>query len=212
MSVNENFIYSLFSNVYYERELPQYDYNEIGTSEAVQCLLKSFFQRKLARKLFDPKIVILSFGRIVHLALQEKLEEHGYNVEVEKPIELDTITLYTHTDALHDTHTLEIKTITSMPTSILPQHFHQANTYTVAHKKPVGYITYIHKPSGIVKVFPYKPIAESFNYICLRAFRLSHAIRHNTTPEPEPSWLCRYCEYIDICPRPQRYTPRKGGF
>jgi len=210
-TVDANFLYSLFSKVYYEQELPNYDWNEAGTTESVQCLRKSFYQRKLARKLYEPKTVILSFGRIVHIALQEQLKQHGYNVEVEKPIPIQNITLYTHTDALHDTHTLELKTITSMPSQILLHHFHQANAYTVAHKKPIGYVAYIHKPSGIIKVFPYKPIIESFNYVCARAVRLSYSLRHNIVPDPEPSWLCRYCEYIDLCPTPKKTTPQKGG-
>jgi CRISPR/Cas system-associated exonuclease Cas4 (RecB family) len=211
-TVNDQFLYSLFSNVYYEHEYPKYDWNQVGTTEAIQCLLKSFFQRKLGRRLFEPKTVILSFGKIVHIALQKPLEQYGYVCEIEKPIPIENVSLMTHTDALHELHTLELKTISSMPTDILSQHFLQSNTYTVAHTKPIGYVGYIHKPSGICKVFSHKPEPRQFQYVCLRAVRLSHCLRHNITPAPEPSWLCRYCEYIDVCPNPQRHFGRKGGF
>lgn len=209
--VNDQFLYSLFSQVYYEYEYPKYDWNQVSTTESVQCLLKSFFQRKLAYKLLEPKTVILSFGRIVHLALQKPLEQHGYEVEAEKPYPIENMELMTHTDALHPTHTLELKTISSMPTTILSHHFLQSNTYVNVHKKPVGYVGYIHKPSGICKVFPHKPEIRPFNYVCLRALRLALHLRQNMTPVPEPSWLCQYCEYVKLCPNPQRKFGRKGG-
>jgi CRISPR/Cas system-associated exonuclease Cas4 (RecB family) len=209
--VTDQFLYSLFSNVYYEHTQPQYGSNECGTTEAVQCLLKSFYQRKVNRHLLEPKIVILSFGRIVHLALQDKLFKHGYHVEVEKPVVYDKFTLYTHTDALHDTHILEIKTCSSIPHQILQHHFLQANTYAVAHNKPVGYVAYIHKPSGIIKTLWFQPQTQAYQYVLLRAYRLTACLKTNTCPEPEPSWLCRYCEYVDLCPNPQRSFGRKGG-
>jgi CRISPR/Cas system-associated exonuclease Cas4 (RecB family) len=210
--VNDQFLYSLFSDLYYEQEYPQYDWNQITTTEAVQCLLKSFYQRKLAYKLYEPKTVILGFGRIVHIALQKQLQQHGYETEVEKPYQIENIQLMTHTDALHTNHTLELKTISSMPTEILSQHYLQSNTYINVHKKPIGYVAYIHKPSGIIKVFNHKPETRPFEYVCLRALRLSHNLRHSITPVPEPSWLCQYCEYVKHCPNPQKTFGKKGAF
>jgi hypothetical protein len=117
----------------------------------------------------------------------------------------------THVDALHVDHTLEIKTISSMPTEILSQHFLQSNTYVNVHKKSIGYVAYIHKPSGIIKVFSHAPETRPFNYVCLRALRLAYHLRQNMTPPPEPSWLCQFCEYVKKCPNPQRKFSRKGG-
>lgn len=211
MLINEKFMYELFSELYYDRALRQYNDDEVGTTESIQCLRKSFCQRKIGRKLLEPKIVILSFGDIVHTALREPLLKRGYNVEVEGKWKLPNGTLYVHSDAVHTDHTLENKTITRMPNSPLPHHFLQDNTYNFVLDKPIGYLSYLHKPSGIIKVFPCIKQEESFKYVCLRGIRLIHHLTRNTIPQPEPSWLCQYCEYYDMCPNPKKYVSRVGG-
>jgi CRISPR/Cas system-associated exonuclease Cas4 (RecB family) len=205
------FFYNLFSKIYYQRELPNYDNNEVSTTQAIQCLLKSFYERKLGRKLLEPKVVILSFGTIVHSALQDVLRKEGYETEVEKGFDIPNGTLFTHTDALHPEHSLEIKTITGMPHEILSQHYLQSNTYTSVHRRPIGYVGYIHKPSGICKVFSHQQDQRQFEYVLMRSVRLITHLKTNSTPVPEPSWLCQYCEYTDLCPAPKPAKRARGG-
>ena len=211
MSVDAQFMYDLFSDLYYSRVFRQYNDDEVSTTESIQCLLKSFLQRKLKRTMALPKIVILSFGNIVHTALREPLLNRGYDVEVEGEYDLINGTLYCHSDAVADTHTLENKTISRMPNSPLTHHFLQDNAYNFMLDKPIGYLSYLHKPSGIIKVFPCKRSLDGFKYVCMRGVRLVHRLTSNTMPKPEPSWLCRYCEYTDICPNPRKYVSRRGG-
>ncbi|RLG72880.1 MAG: hypothetical protein DRO23_09805 [Thermoprotei archaeon] len=197
------FLYKLFSNVYYQQVIPSYDWNQISVTEAKQCLLKSFYQRKLGRKLFDPKIVVLSFGRLIHTALQDQLIEHGYYPEYETTFEFGNVTLYSHADALHPEHVLEIKTISRKPHQILTHHQPQINAYCIINKRKLGYVAYIHKPSGNIYSFKWKPQHKMWEWLLMRAIRLSEHLRKNVPPKPEPSWLCRYCEYIDLCPKPK---------
>lgn len=211
MAVNPQFLYDVFSDVYYEHEYPTYTDYQVSTTESVQCLLKSFLNRKYHRRLLDQKIVILSFGKIIHLAVQKSLLHYGYQAEVEKPYPISDIELFTHADALHQTHGLELKTISTMPNEVLSHHYLQSNTYMTVHQKPEWYIGYIHKPSGIIKTFPIQQSNTAFQYVVLRAIRLSNCLRRNTLPNAEPDWLCQYCEYIDICPNPKRYVSKTGG-
>ena len=202
MSVTERTIYEMFSEVYYKRAFRAYTNDECSVTESIQCLLKSFFQRKLRRALHEPKIVILSFGSIVHEALREPLIRRKYEVEKEISVAIRDVLMYAHGDAVHTDHGLEFKTITARPTRVLSHHYLQANSYTYMFQKPLWYVDYIHKPSGYNKVFSVIPNEEAFRYVTLRAYRLCTCLRSNTMPPPEPSWLCTYCEYRDLCPNP----------
>jgi CRISPR/Cas system-associated exonuclease Cas4 (RecB family) len=212
LTIDSSFLYRTFSHIYYTQQLPEYDNNECSTTQSVQCLLKSFNERKFGRKLLDSKITLLTFGRIIHLALQDDLKKEGFDIEVEKQQDLPNGILWTHTDAIKDKASMEIKTISSMPTDILSHHYLQSNTYVNVNKLEIGYVPYIHKPSGIIKVFSHKPDQRQYIYVCSRATRLIHHLRTNVRPEPEPSWLCQYCEYTDICPAPKPLKRAKGGF
>ena len=201
--VTEKDIYKFFSEIYYKHEPREYKDDEVHVTEAIQCLLKSFYQRKLKRELYDSKIVVLSFGTLIHEALQDVLKKRGYALEVEGRKKLDGVILYAHADALHDDHILEFKTITRFPSEPLNHHKLQLNAYLHIFNKPIGYLVYVHKPSGTVKVYNVTPNETSFKYICLRASRLVAHLKSNKMPEPEPSWLCDYCEYVDVCPNPK---------
>jgi CRISPR/Cas system-associated exonuclease Cas4 (RecB family) len=209
--INPQFFYNLFSNIHYEQERPVYDNDECSVTQAVQCLLKSFYERKFNRKLLEPKVVILSFGRIIHLALQEQLQTLGYQTEAEAYVEIPQGKMWAHCDALGQNHMLEIKTISRIPNEILSHHYLQSISYTSIFKIPHGYVGYIHKPSGIIKVFPHEQDPRQYAYVLMRSARLITCLKRNTTPEPEPSWLCQYCEYPDLCPSQQKLRRGKGG-
>lgn len=212
MIPDSQLLYRMFADVFYPTEYLTTNPNEVHVTEATQCLLKSFLQRIKGRKLLDAKVVILSFGRITHKALQEQLIKHGYTVEVEKRYEFNNTTLLSHVDALAEDHILEIKTISRIPKEPLPHHYLQANAYSFIYDKPISYIAYIHKPSGICTILPCPKDLTRFEYVCYRAVRLAYYTRTNTMPTPDPSWLCRYCEYTDLCPKTQQTHSNKGGF
>jgi len=201
-TVNEQMIYEMFGEIYYREQLRPYTVTEISVTEAIQCLLKSFYQRMLRRALLEPKIVVLSFGKLVHEALGDPLVRRNYKINQEGKMELKDVTLYAHTDALASDHTLEFKTITAVPHNPLSHHVQQDNAYNFIFDRPSGYLVYIHKPSGMVRTFPVPRNEDMFQLTCLRSYRLSHCLRSRTLPVPEPSWLCTYCEYTDVCPSP----------
>jgi len=208
LTITEKDVYEMFTEIYYSRACLPYKDDEIHVTEATQCLLKSFFQRKLQRLLLEPKVVVLSFGDIVHKALHGPLKRRCYNVEVEGKYKLHGITLVGHADAQREGHVLEFKTISRMPHDALQHHILQTNAYNYIFNVDIGSIVYIHKPSGTIRIFDVPKDEEMFKYVCLRAYRLSLCLKNNNMPQPEPSWLCQYCEYTDVCPSPLK-TIRK---
>jgi len=208
LTLSEKDVYEMFAEIYYSRAYLPYSNVEIHVTEATQCLLKSFYQRKLQRLLLEPKVVVLSFGDLVHKALQEPLKRRNYNVEVEGKFNVSNVTLVGHADALHKSHVLEFKTISRIPHDVLEHHVLQTNAYNYIFNVDVGSVVYIHKPSGTIRIFDVPRSEEMFKYVCLRALRLSNCLKNNITPQPEPSWLCQYCEYVDVCPSPLK-TVRK---
>jgi len=209
MSVTDKDLYEMFAEIYYQRTFKIYTDTEIHVTEATQCLLKSFLQRKVRRALLEPKVVVLSFGDLIHEALKQPLIRRGYNVNAEGTYQMRNVTLYAHTDALASDHTLEFKTISRIPHNALSHHVLQDNAYNFIFDKPIGYIPYIHKPSGLITVYPIPKREDQFQYVCLKAYRLSICMRNNTMPKPEPSWLCQYCEYTDLCPSPLKVIRKR---
>lgn len=198
--VNAQMIYDCFGEVYKKAMFPQYTDKQVSVTETCTCLTKSFYGRRLGYKLMDSKTVILSFGRLVHEGLREPLLKRGFKPELEGVMPINGIELYAHGDSVRDDCGIDHKTISRIPEAPLIHHFYQSNAYMFVLDRPKWYINYIHKPSGIVKVFPIERLERAFQWNCLRAIRLSHCLKSNTTPQPEPSWLCRYCEYKLICP------------
>jgi CRISPR/Cas system-associated exonuclease Cas4 (RecB family) len=199
-NVNDKMIYECFSELYYNRIFKEYTDKQASVYETCQCLLKSFYQRKLRYKLMDNKLVILSFGNLVHEALKTPLEKRGFKHEKEGVMSVNGIELFAHGDAVRDDCGIDHKTITRMPHAPLIHHFYQTNAYIHVFGTPKWYINYVHKPSGTVKVFPIEPLERAFQWNCLRAVRLCACLQRNLMPKPEPSWLCQYCEYKSICP------------
>jgi CRISPR/Cas system-associated exonuclease Cas4 (RecB family) len=198
--VNEAMMYECVSEIYYSRVFREYTDTQVSVFETCQCLLKSFYQRELHWKLQDNKLVILSFGNLVHEALREPLERRGFKHELEGVIPVNGVELFAHGDAVRDDCGIDHKTCSTLPHEPLSHHYAQCNAYMHVFNKPKWYLNYVHKPSGMIKVFPLIPNEDAFKVNCLRAVRLSHCLRTKTMPQPEVDWLCRYCEYKPICP------------
>jgi len=198
--MDEKFIYHLFSKAYYRKGYRVYNDDECSVTQTTTCMLKAFFMRKVPREFADRKKVILMWHTLLHRAIQTELLGEGFKIEHETKMRFNNVTLYGHTDAVNDISTLDLKGVSRLPSEPLSHHRQQVNAYGFLEDKEQNYIAYVHKPSGIVKVFPVFRNAKIFEYTKLRAVRLCTHIQRNVQPQPEPSWECQYCEYTDICP------------
>ena len=207
--MNAKDIYRLFSKAYYRKGYRRYLDDECSVTQTTTCMLKAFNMRKIPREFADRKKVILMWHTLLHRTVQRELEEEGFKIEHEQKIRFRNVTLYSHVDAVDDIETLELKGITRLPYEPLSHHRLQANTYAFMEDREQNYIAYIHKPSGIVKVFPIFRNVKMFEYTKLRALRLCTHIQRNVQPQPEPSWECQYCEYTDMCPAQHKTFARQ---
>jgi len=197
--LNEQFIYDLFAEQYYKRIYDIDDNKRIHVYESIRCLLKSYYTRKLKRKLFDSKIVVLSIGDAIHRLIQDVLREKGYQIEPELEFEYNDIVVVGHPDILTDNFVIELKSVSRIPKRPLTEHLLQTTAYIRMAEVNEGYIVYIGKSSGKVKIFRVLYDAISFHHVVTRANFLSECLTNNHPPLPEVTRFCKYCEYQDLC-------------
>jgi len=199
MLLNVITMYSFFSEYYYSRVYDISNPNIIHVYEAVRCLRKSYYTRRYMRRLYDEKVVTLTIGDAIHKIIQPVLKNHGYEIEKEVSFPILGITLIGHIDAYKPNHVLEIKSISRTPKEPLFEHKVQCNAYVKMANADKGYIVYINKRNGKIKIFEVKPDDGLFHYVYTRARYLAEHIHLKTPPLPERGDNCKYCEYTDLC-------------
>jgi len=189
----------LFMEAYMRRFQPERDPKRIRVHEVVSCLRKSFLTRVFPRPIAAEKAVILFIGEHVHLILGEELRRHGWRVE--EPVEAmrNGVALTGHPDAWRDGTVLELKTIFTLPREPLEHHLRQTRIYMALTGAGEGYLVYIGRGRGGVRVFQVSPCGGVLDWAFGRAVTLSRCLLEMVAPPKEPGWLCRYCEYVDLC-------------
>ena len=181
------------------------DDDTVHVGEVCGCLRKSWFTRKYGSRdlshIARSKRVVLGLGLSTHLVLEKVLEELGYSTEKQVVIELNGFKLAGTPDAVGDSHVVEIKTTNRIPDEPFPNHVMQLNAYLGLLGKSTGYIVYICKRDGQVKVFHHSFNEVMFREVLKRAAKLNQHIKEDTVPEAEPSYLCNYCEWRWKCLR-----------
>ena len=205
--LDERFFYSVFKEMAKQRNPPD---NVIHVSDVTGCLLKSYYMR---RRPFvtEAQAVVFRVGEGVHTALQRYLHEKygwSYEVEARMPIEDEygEFELVGHADLLSpDNEVVEVKTTSKIPDEPYRSHVMQLNAYMYMLKAKAGYVLYIEKGGGRIRVFPVQFSKKLWGEVVRRAIKLHKALVTNTPPEPEPNHLCRYCPYkFDCLPRRKR--------
>ncbi len=181
------------------------DENTIHVGEVCGCLRKSWYTRKYGSKdlshLAPSKRVVLGLGLSTHLVIEKVLEELGYTTEQQVIIELDGFKIAGTPDAVNDEYVVEIKTTNRIPDEPFPSHVMQINAYLGLLRRSAGYIIYICRKDGQVKVFPIVFNEVMFREVLKRAATLYEYIKSNEPPPAEPSYLCNFCEWKWKCYR-----------
>jgi len=202
--LSEKEVYAAFRNLLL-KHLRIVGKDTVHVGEVVQCLRKSWFNRKYGdvrnlNHLSDSKCVVLGLGLASHFVLEEALRELGYVVE--KPITLEFpngLKLVGTPDAFNDKVVLEVKTVNRIPDHPYEHHVLQLNTYLNMLNYDLGLIIYISKKDGKVKIFEVKRDTKKYLEILERAKKLHYHISKDIPPNPEPSHLCNYCEWKLWC-------------
>ncbi|MHC1628487.1 MAG: PD-(D/E)XK nuclease family protein [Candidatus Nezhaarchaeales archaeon] len=200
--ITSDLIYDAFRR-FLVKQLRVYDKDTIHVGEATNCLRKSWFNRKLGNRDFEhlapSKRVILGLGLSTHFVLEGVLRELGYIVEQSIVKSYGLFKLAGTPDAVNEVDVIEIKTVNKLPDEPLPHHVMQLNGYLALFERSSGYVIYICKRDGNVRVFKVDYNEELFKKLLERAARLHEALKRNVEPEPEPSFLCNYCEWKWSC-------------
>jgi len=201
--MNEDYIYYLFNETYKKHYYPVDDVDVIHVYEAVQCLLKSYYTRKHKRNLYNEKVVVLTIGEAIHKILQETMNGWGWETEKEVYYDAGRFRLVGHIDAFYNSTVVELKSVSVLPKQPLLEHRLQTNAYIKMSNATVGYIAYINKRNGKVRVFPVGFNLQDWVAVLNRAEFLHDCLRNGKKPPiGEFGWLCKYCEYVDVCKPP----------
>ena len=217
MSVTPRLLYDIFREVLREELRIYHDYEHVHVTELVQCLRKSWFSRKFGdveklSHLSDTKCVILALGILAHRELARRLEPLGFSCEVDLEYRVrDGLILCGRPDAVGENCVLEFKTVSSIPPNPYEHHYLQINTYLYMAGKQYGYLIYISKRDGVIKVFDVYRSEEYWRYVLTRAEKYQRYLVEDVCPPAEVHYLCQYCEWWLLCHRlPREEVPRSA--
>lgn len=200
MILTADTVYKWFFDII-EREKRVYRPNVIHVSELTTCLRKSYYNRTRFERRIDVKNIILTIGNGLHRALQAYLRErYGWSFEVELKMKLGEFWLTGHADIVtSDNDVIEIKTTSKLPGKPYENHLMQLNAYLYMSKARKGYLVYVDKNQGLVRVFKHYRDNKLWEELKQRAHIFWNHLKEKKTPKPERSILCNYCEWRWLC-------------
>ena len=122
-----------------------------------------------------------------------QLEKGGGRIHV--------VEVHTFNSFLVATVILELKSISRIREDWIPypNHVLQLQAYLWMLDRPRGFIVYIEKSRGRIYPIEVEREASAWALIIQRARILHHHLLNNEPPRPEPSSLCRVCDYRRFC-------------
>jgi CRISPR-associated protein Cas4 len=183
------------------------DPNIIYVTEACSpCLRKAYFDR-VKPPTPSPSEFIKLVGDEAHRRILDVLKEEGYQVEVPIKLQVKNITILGRIDAAKtdddDHHVIEFKVVEDVPDKPYGAHLMQLNLYLLAMRVKRGYLVYISRKNGKVKVFKHSYERELAKEAIMRAIKLSEALAKREPPQPEPGPWCNTCPYSLSCRKPR---------
>lgn len=186
------------------------DPSSIFVADVAQCLLKSWYQRVLDYSPPDEKVALLVMGDDVHYLVREILEVGEGELRLEKEL-ANGVRLRGRVDRILGDCVLEFKTVSRIPERPYDGHVRQIQLYMWLADKKEGFLVYVSRADGRVRAFKVRREDETIVEMAERARRLSESLRRGVPPEPEPSKLCKYCEYNALCPAFKSGSHASGG-
>jgi len=173
----------------------------IHVSEVVCCLRRSYYYRKRFLSI-SPANALKLLGDSLHNAFQEVLRREGYEVEYEVGIQLPQFKLVGHIDAYHPDKgiVLEFKTTNNIPEQPYETHLKQALIYKELVNARHGYLIYISRNDGKVRVFKVNNSNKGIiKWAVERAKQLYESLINDDPPSGEPNSYCQWCEFRLNC-------------
>ena len=200
--------------------------NKISVTEALYCLRSAYYNRILDEEYIDRLVTDTPYtstdfyffvGKTVHSKLQEYVKTAAINIlgktgigyrNCLAEVEVQDDVLIGHIDIVLRTKNvdipLEIKTCRRLPRKPFKEHLYQLSTYMVLGKNEFsfekGYIIYISRTQGDIRIFRVEPMKYRYDYVKERAVKLLYHIGTKTPPEPEKVFYCWKCPFKPLCP------------
>jgi len=173
---------------------------QLHITDVLNCLRMSFYQRQKVL----PTNVQMLIGTATHRQFQSVL--NAKYVEHEYTLQIDGMRIVGHPDIItRDDHVIELKHISTfyllrkytdnMP---IPRHIDQVLLYLLMSGCKFAYIVYVSLNEGF-RVFKIRRTHANMRDFFKRARILDNAIKNNTPPDPEPSFLCSRCAFRKMC-------------
>jgi len=177
--------------------------DEITASETSSpCLRRAYLQRIKAAAP-TPVEFLKVVGNDIHLKLQDVLKEEGYQIEVGVSIKIGEFKLVGRVDALkddgEDPHIIEFKTVEEVPQGPYESHVLQVQAYLLMTGLEKGYLVYLARKDGRVKVLKVTKDRKALKKVIERAYILFKALKEKTPPPPERGPWCNTCQFVLTC-------------
>lgn len=204
INVKNELVYKAFHELWNKNQRKTED-NIIHVSEVTGCIRKSYYYRvnsEAVDKIVDINSkIVMTIGSMIHRMIENHMET--YDCIIEQPVYLirNNYVLAGTPDAVCDDVVLEIKTVGKDVDKPYKSHVEQINMYMGILGIDKGYIIYINRANGSVKVFPVKYSEKMFNETLKKADKLWESLRNNKPPEKQLSHECNNCPFRWICYR-----------
>ncbi len=179
-----------------EREKPAFGIGMLVSN----CLRQSYYKLTEDQVMELEKLWIFSRGHAIHTFVTHTLDETEKEIFVKK--EFPNFDILGFVDALHDGVIYEFKTTATLPDAPQTSHVLQAQAYfsllPEPQKSAVKAIQIIYLSMHSIKVFEI-PIRDITSFLEARAVQLTLALKNKLPVEKEVSWLCKYCEFYNLC-------------
>jgi len=177
--------------------------DEITVTEATSpCLRKAYYQR-IKAVAPTPIEFLKIIGNDVHLKLQDVLRNEGYQIEVGLSAKIGEFKLIGRVDALKDDgddpHIIEFKTVQEILQEPYESHVLQVQAYLLMAGLEKGYIVYLSRKDGRVRVFRVTKDKGALKRVVERAYLLYKALKEKTPPPPEKGPWCNTCPFTLTC-------------
>lgn len=181
------------------------DTRVISVTEATfPCLRKAYLDRT-RKKLPTPVEALKVLGTEVHTLLQDIMRDEGYDTEVQVSINLGEFELHGRADAVKygmggkAEEVVEIKTTNGLHEAPLEPHKLQLRTYMQILQARAGYLIYVDRASGRIKVFRIRPDKKALRTVIERAKILHKALTKNEPPPKTTGPWCTICPHKRTC-------------
>ena len=177
----------------------------ISVTEATFPCLRAAYYNRVRKQLPTPVEALKVLGSEVHSLIQEELRHEGWDVEVSVGLDLGEFKLVGRADAVkydgrnNALAVIELKTSNGVHEKPLSSHRLQLQTYLEILHAKIGYLVYIDRASGRVKVFRVLPDKRALSLVVDRAKLLYNALRqHQPPPKTSGPW-CGVCPHKRYC-------------